>query len=80
MKNIAIIGSGISGLSAAYILSQKFNVTVFESNNKLGGTPIPLLHLIKRPLIQGLLSLTKKTTLISVSSLINWALNPLNQI
>ena len=37
MKNIAIIGSGISGLSAAYILSQKFNVTVFESNNKLGG-------------------------------------------
>ena len=37
MTRIAIIGSGISGLSAAYILSQKYNITLFESGEKLGG-------------------------------------------
>ncbi len=37
MKNIAIIGSGISGLTSAYLLSQKHKVTVFEKNNYIGG-------------------------------------------
>lgn len=37
MKNIAIIGSGISGLTAAYLLSKKHNVTVFEKNAHIGG-------------------------------------------
>lgn len=37
MKNIAIIGSGISGLTAAYLLSQKHKVTVFEKNDYIGG-------------------------------------------
>jgi len=37
MKNIAIIGSGISGLTAAYLLSKKHNVTVFEKNDRVGG-------------------------------------------
>jgi len=37
MKNIAIIGSGISGLTAAYLLSKKHNVTVFEKNSTIGG-------------------------------------------
>ena len=37
MKNIAIIGSGISGLTSAYLLSKKHNVTVFEKNNYIGG-------------------------------------------
>lgn len=37
MKNIAIIGSGISGLSAAYLLSKKHNVTVYEKNERVGG-------------------------------------------
>lgn len=37
MKNIAIIGTGISGLTSAYLLSQKHNVTVFEKNNYIGG-------------------------------------------
>ena len=36
-KNIAIIGGGISGLSCALILSKKFNITLYESNNYLGG-------------------------------------------
>jgi uncharacterized protein len=37
MKHIAIIGSGISGLTAAYLLSKKHQVTVFEKNNNVGG-------------------------------------------
>lgn len=37
MKNIAVIGSGISGLTSAYLLSEKHNVTVFEKNDYLGG-------------------------------------------
>jgi len=35
---IAIIGSGISGLGAAYLLNKAgFNITVFEKNNYIGG-------------------------------------------
>lgn len=34
---IAIIGSGISGLSAAYYLSKKHEVTVYEANDYIGG-------------------------------------------
>jgi predicted NAD/FAD-binding protein len=37
MKKIAIIGSGVSGLTAAYLLSKKHHVTVFEKNDCIGG-------------------------------------------
>lgn len=37
MKNIAIIGSGISGLTSAFLLSKKHRVTVFEKNDYIGG-------------------------------------------
>ena len=37
MTKIAIIGSGISGLVCAYLLSRKHDVTLFESNDYLGG-------------------------------------------
>lgn len=37
MTRIAVIGSGISGLSAAYYLSRKHEVTVFESDSRIGG-------------------------------------------
>ncbi len=35
--NVAIVGSGISGLSCAHVLSQKHKVTLFESGDYLGG-------------------------------------------
>lgn len=37
MKKLAIIGSGISGLGAAYLLRDKLDITVFEAGNYVGG-------------------------------------------
>lgn len=34
---IAVIGSGISGLGAAYLLHRKHDVTIYEKNNYVGG-------------------------------------------
>lgn len=36
-KKIAVIGSGISGLSTAWLLNQKYDITLFEKNATLGG-------------------------------------------
>ncbi|WP_456670690.1 NAD(P)/FAD-dependent oxidoreductase [Bradyrhizobium sp. USDA 3240] len=35
--NIAVIGTGISGLSAAWLLSQRHDVTVYEKSDRIGG-------------------------------------------
>ena len=37
MKTIAIVGAGISGLTAAYLLSKKHQVQVFEQAAAIGG-------------------------------------------
>lgn len=37
MKRIAIIGAGVSGLTAAYLLSKKHQVSVFEKSANIGG-------------------------------------------
>ncbi len=37
MKRVAVIGSGIAGLSAAYCLSQTHQVSVFERDTRIGG-------------------------------------------
>ena len=34
---IAIVGSGISGLTSAYLISKKHDVTIFEGNDYVGG-------------------------------------------
>jgi oxygen-dependent protoporphyrinogen oxidase len=37
-KNIAIIGAGIAGLTAAYFLKKSgYTVTVYEASNRVGG-------------------------------------------
>ena len=36
-KNIAIIGGGIAGLTAAYALKDRYAVTLFERSDRLGG-------------------------------------------
>ncbi|MBP9004384.1 MAG: FAD-dependent oxidoreductase, partial [Candidatus Hydrogenedentes bacterium] len=34
---VGIVGSGIAGLGAAWLLSRKGEVTLFEAENRLGG-------------------------------------------
>ena len=36
-KRVAIVGTGIAGLSAAWLLNNKHDVTVFERNETCGG-------------------------------------------
>jgi uncharacterized protein len=36
-QRIAIIGSGISGLTTAHLLARDYNITVFEANDYIGG-------------------------------------------
>ena len=35
--DIAVVGSGISGLSAAWLLAKRHRVTLFEADNRIGG-------------------------------------------
>ena len=46
-RRIAVIGGGISGLTAGYILARSDEVTVFEAGDRLGGHADT--HLVKRP-------------------------------
>lgn len=36
-QNIAVVGAGVAGITAAYLLQQKHNVTIFDKNDYLGG-------------------------------------------
>jgi predicted NAD/FAD-binding protein len=46
-RQIAVIGGGISGLTAAYILARSDEVTVFEAGDRLGGHADT--HLVPEP-------------------------------
>ena len=37
LLNIAVIGSGIAGMAAAWLLNQRHRITVYEQNNYIGG-------------------------------------------
>jgi predicted NAD/FAD-binding protein len=36
-RRIAVVGSGVAGLTAAYVLNKQDNVTLFEADSRLGG-------------------------------------------
>ena len=36
-ERIAIVGGGVAGLTAGYLLNQKYDVTLFEKSNRIGG-------------------------------------------
>jgi len=36
-KSIAVVGSGIAGMTAAHLLSRQYQVTLFEAEDRLGG-------------------------------------------
>ena len=76
MAKIAVIGSGISGLTSAYLLSQDHQVTVYEANDYLGGhTHTHAIELEGRQLAVDTvsLSITTEPTQILFACLINWA-------
>jgi uncharacterized protein len=36
-RSVAVIGAGVAGLTAAYVLQQEYDVTLYESEDRLGG-------------------------------------------
>ena len=36
-KKIAVVGSGVAGIVSAYLLQEKYQITLFEQNDYLGG-------------------------------------------
>lgn len=44
MQRIAIIGSGIAGLGAAWLLADQYDITVFEAQQRAGGHTHTVMH------------------------------------
>ena len=63
-SKIAVIGAGISGLAAAWLLSRRYDVTLFEAGEKLGGhtnTVDVELDGVKHPVDTGFLVFNERT-------------------
>ena len=59
--NIAVIGSGISGLSAAWLLSRQHSVTLFEKDDRFGGHSNTVETRPETPVDTGFIVFNKKT-------------------
>ena len=51
-EKLAVIGSGISGISACLFLSKKYEVSLFEKNNYFGGHSNTINVNLKKKLYQ----------------------------
>ena len=60
MKRIAIIGSGISGLYAAYLLHKDYEITIYENMNAMD----PIFSFIERSLSKNLVKNVDKVNLL----------------
>jgi uncharacterized protein len=63
-RKIAIIGSGISGLVCAYLLSDKYEIHLFEANDYLGGHTRTIAYPVKDKVLQldtGFIVFNKRT-------------------
>lgn len=61
---IAVVGTGISGLSAAWLLAQRHNVTIYEQSHRLGGhsnTVIAQVGATSIPVDTGFIVFNRKT-------------------
>ena len=36
-RSVAVVGAGVSGLTAAYVLCEQYDVTLYEADDRLGG-------------------------------------------
>ena len=45
--SIAIIGAGVSGLTTAMLMSEKYNITLFTNNDKCIEKLVPLLEILE---------------------------------
>ncbi len=43
-KNISIVGAGFTGIITAIILSKKYNVTIIEAKDRIGGILTDIQH------------------------------------
>ena len=62
--NVAVVGTGISGLSAAWLLSQRHSVTLYERADRIGGHSNTILASVGKdsiPVDTGFIVFNRKT-------------------
>jgi len=65
MKKLAVIGSGVAGLGAAYLLRDRYDITIFEAANYAGGhtntVDVPLARGGTQPVDTGFIVFNEQT-------------------